>query len=264
MFLFLSKLLPLFFYPLGLSCLLIIFALVMFWKRPRWAAGAMALALTILLTLSNGWISQNLVRSLETQNLPPTPIPQTRAIVVLGGGIKPALPPRPWVEVSEAGDRILYGSQLYRQGRAPWLILSGGRVEWKGGGPPESADMAEIAQAMGVPASAILPDPTSLNTYQNAVNVRKILKENNILGPILLVTSALHMPRSLLIFQRQGIETIPAPTDFSITQQDIEASQSSFQAVLLNLLPDAYNLQQSTKALKEYIGLAVYRLRGWV
>ncbi|HLO50001.1 MAG TPA: YdcF family protein [Kamptonema sp.] len=263
MFLFLSKLLPLFFYPLGLICLLMLVALIMFWKRPIWAAVAIALALTILLTLSNGWISQNLVRSLEWQNPPPAQIPQAEAIVVLGGGVKPAFPPRPWVEVGEAGDRILYGAQLYRQGKAPKLILSGGRVEWKGGGPPESADMAEIASAMGVPPSAIIQDPTSLNTYQNAVNVRKILADRGIKGPILLVTSAMHMTRSRLIFQRQGIETIPLPTDFSVTKQDIAESTSSWQAILLNLMPDVYQLQQSTKALKEHIGLGVYRLRGW-
>ncbi|OCQ93349.1 hypothetical protein BCD67_03675 [Oscillatoriales cyanobacterium USR001] len=260
MFIFLSKLLPLFIYPLGMSCLLIVLAIVLFWKRPRWAAGLMALALTILLVFSNGWIAQSLARSLELQNLPPEPIPQAEAIVVLGGGVYPALPPRPWVEVGEAGDRILYGSQLYRQGKAPWLILSGGRIDWKKGGPPESVDMAEIAKAMGVPASAILQDPTSLNTYQNAVNVKKILDDRGIKGPILLVTSALHFPRSRFIFQDRGIKVIPAPTDFLIAHQDFKASQNSWQAVLLNLLPDVDQLQLSTKALKEYIGLAVYRL----
>jgi uncharacterized SAM-binding protein YcdF (DUF218 family) len=264
MFIFLSKLLPLFFYPLGMACLLIVLAIVLFWKRPRWAAGLIALALTILLLFSNGWVAQNLMRSLESQNLSPVPMPQAEAIVVLGGGVYPALPPRPWVEVNEAGDRILYASQLYRQGKAPWLILSGGRINWKKGGPPESADMAQIAELMGVPAAAILQDPTSLNTYQNAVNVKKILDERGIKGPILLVTSAFHLPRSLLIFKHQGINAIPAPTDFLITQQDIEASQNTWQAVLINLFPDVYNLQQSTKALKEYIGLAIYRLRGWL
>lgn len=239
-------------------------ALVTFWKRPRWAAIAIALALTILLLASNTWLSQWLVRSLEWQTLPPAEIPSAAAIVVLGGGVKPAKSPRPWVELGEAGDRILYGCHLYQQGKAPLLILSGGRVEWKGGGPPESADMAAIAQAMGVPASAILQDPDSLNTYQNAVNVRKILETRGITGPVLLVTSALHTPRSRLIFQHQGIQVIPTPTDFSVTQQDLEESQGSWQAILLNLMPDSYQLHQSGKALKEYIGLAVYRLRGWL
>ncbi|MBW4492389.1 MAG: YdcF family protein [Oscillatoria princeps RMCB-10] len=264
MFLFLSKLLPVFLYPLGLSCLLMLGALVVLWRRPRWAAGAVALALTVLLLGSNGWVSLALVRSLEWQNLPKGELPQAEAIVVLGGGIKSQLPPRPWVDVSEAGDRVLYGAQLHRLSKAPFLILSGGRIEWKDGGPPESEDMAALARAMGVPASAILQDPTSLNTYENAVNVGKLLDSAGIRRRVLLVTSALHMPRSLLIFKRQKIEAIPAPTDFLVSEQDVRELSSSWQAVVLNLLPDATRLEQATKALKEYIGIAVYRLKGWL
>jgi len=264
MFLFLSKLLPLFIYPLGLSCLLMVVALITVWKRPKWVALPIATALIILLLGSSGSVSKSLVRSLEWQNLPPAQFPEAEAIIVLGGGVKSALPPRSWVELGEAGDRIIYASRLYRQGKAPLLILSGGRVDWRGGGTPESADMAEIAQTVGVPASAILQDPDSNNTYQNAVNVRKILDAKNIKGPVLLVTSAMHMTRSLLIFQRQGIKAIAAPTDFQITQQDLAASQSNWQAAALDFLPDTYQLNQSTKALKEYIGLIVYRLRGWL
>ncbi|XZO03306.1 MAG: YdcF family protein [Microcoleus sp.] len=264
MFVFLSKLLPLFIYPLGLSCLLMLAALIMVLQRRKWSALPMAVAVIILLLGSSGWVSKSLVKSLEWQNLPTTELPQADAIIVLGGGVKAALPPRPWVELGEAGDRIIYASRLYRQGKAPLLILSGGRVEWKGGGAPESADMAEIAQTNGVPASAILQEPDSQNTYQNAVNVRKILDAKNIKGPVLLVTSAMHMTRSLLIFQRQGIKVIAAPTDFQITQQDMAASQSNWQAVILNCLPDTYQLHQSTTALKEYIGLMVYRLLGWL
>jgi uncharacterized SAM-binding protein YcdF (DUF218 family) len=264
MFVFLSKLLPLFIYPLGLSCLLMVAALITAWKRPKWVALPIATALIILLLGSSGWVSKSLVRSLEWQNLPTAELPQTEAIIVLGGGTKSALPPRSWVELNEAGDRIIYGSRLYRQGKAPVLILSGGRVDWKGGGTPESADMAEIAQTLGVSASAILQDPDSHNTHQNAVNVGKILDAKGIKGSVLLVTSAMHMTRSLLIFQRQGIKVIAAPTDFQITQQEIEVSQRNWQAVALDFLPDTYYLHQSTKALKEYIGLIIYRLRGWL
>jgi uncharacterized SAM-binding protein YcdF (DUF218 family) len=264
MFVFLSKLLPLFIYPLGLSCLLMVAALIVLWQRPKWTALPISAALIILLLGSSGWVSKSLVRSLEWQNLPPAQLPQTEAIVVLGGGVKAALPPRPWVELGEAGDRILYASRLYRQGKAPLLILSGGRVDWRGGGPAESTDMAEIAQIIGVPAPAILQDPNSHNTHQNAVNVRKILDAKNIKGSVLLVTSAMHMTRSLLIFQRQGIAAIPAPTDFQTTQQDLATSQNNWQAAALDFLPDSYYLHLSTQALKEYIGLIVYRLRGWL
>jgi uncharacterized SAM-binding protein YcdF (DUF218 family) len=140
-------------------------------------------------------------------------------------------------------------------------VFSSGRINWKDGGPSESQDMASLAEVMGVPKSAILQDTNFLNTHQNAVEVGKILESQGIKGPVLLVTSAMHTPRSLLVFQRQGIKVIAAPTDFLVTENLVE--NSSWQANLLNLLPNAYSLQQSTKALKEYIGLVVYRLRGW-
>ncbi|MGB3240414.1 MAG: YdcF family protein, partial [Geitlerinemataceae cyanobacterium] len=170
------------------------------------------------------------------------------------------LPPRPWVEVNEAGDRLLYGAKLYRQRKAPVVIVSGGRLDWKRTGASESEDMAEILQTMGVPATAILQDPTSLNTRENAVNVKRILEEKGI-RQILLVTSALHMPRSVLIFQRLGIDPIPAPTDF-LTDEGSETSES-WQDIVLGLFPDADRLYLSTRTLKEYIGIIVYRLRGW-
>ncbi|HBE47939.1 MAG TPA: hypothetical protein DDW76_03780, partial [Cyanobacteria bacterium UBA11369] len=107
MFLFLSKLLPIFFYPLGLACLLMVVALITFWKRPRIAVGAIATALFVLLIASNAAVSRSLVRSLEWQHLPAGELPQVPAIVVLGGAIKPQVPPRPWVDVADRGDRIL-------------------------------------------------------------------------------------------------------------------------------------------------------------
>jgi uncharacterized SAM-binding protein YcdF (DUF218 family) len=264
MFLFISKLLPIFIYPLGLSCLFMLVALVTLWRRPKWAAGAIASALVILLLSSNGWVANGIARSLEWQHLPSTELPNAAAIVILGGGIKPAIYPRPWVDVSEAGDRVLYGAQLYNQGKAPRVILSGGRIEWKGGGPPEAEDMAEILEAMGVPTSAILLEPNSLNTYENAVEVRKLLESQGIDKRVLLVTSATHMPRSLRIFQHQGIEAIPAPTDFLVSQQELDELSESWQSVTLNLLPDAERLKQTTQSLKEYIGTVIYRLRGWL
>ncbi|HEY9830960.1 MAG TPA: YdcF family protein, partial [Stenomitos sp.] len=237
MFLFLSKLLPLFLYPLGLACILMVVALVMWWRRSRWVPFPISLALMVLLLASNNWVANGLVKSLEWQQFPPKTLPTADAIVILGGATKSAFPPRPGVDLSEQGDRVLYGAQLYREGKAPIVISSGGRIDWRGGGPSESADMAQILKTVGVPSSAILQDPTSLNTHQNAVNVKKIMQERGI-RRILLVTSAMHMPRSLRIFQRQGIDAIPAPTDFLISEQEIEEPNSSPQAILLSLMPD--------------------------
>jgi uncharacterized SAM-binding protein YcdF (DUF218 family) len=263
MFVYLSKLLPLFFYPLGLACLCLLVALFMLWKRPRTAALAIALALILLLSGSNAWVSRLLVQSLEWQNLPLAEIPTAEAIVVLGGATRSALPPRPTVDLNEAGDRVIYAAQLYRQNKAPILVLSGGRIDWKGSGPSESGDMASVLTSIGIPQAAIVQEPDSLNTYQNAVNVKKILDSRGI-RRVLLVTSAIHMPRSLLIFRHQGIDAIPTPTDFLISEGELQELASTPKAALLNVLPDVENLRLFTSALKEYVGILAYRLRGWL
>ncbi len=258
---FLSKLLPLFVYPVGLSCLLMALGLLWIWKHPKRATWAIALSLFILFFTSNPLVSDRLVSTLEWQYFPPDPMPTADAIVVLGGATLSRIAPRPWVEVSEAGDRILYGARLYNQGKAPKLILSGGRIAWRGGSDASEADdMKEFALAMNVPASAILLEGTSLNTRQNAVNLQPILEQQSI-ESILLVTSAVHMPRSVAIFSKLGINVVPAPTDYLVPT---EASIDTLEGHILALLPEAKSTARFTHALKEYLGFVIYRLRGWV
>jgi uncharacterized SAM-binding protein YcdF (DUF218 family) len=141
--------------------------------------------------------------------------------------------------------------------------LSGGRIDCRGSASRESADMAAILTSIGVPSEAIIQEPDSLNTYQNAVHVKETL-ENRGIKKVLLVTSAMHTPRALKIFQRQGIDVIPAPTDFLVSQGELQELTSSPKGAILNLLPDTTNLYQFTNALKEYIGSVIYSLRGWL
>ena len=256
---FLSKLLPLFVYPLGLACVLMVAALLARRRRPRLTTIAIVVALALLLAGGNRWAALRVVRSLEWRNIPSGPLPRAEAIVLLGGATDPAFWPRPWVHLTEAGDRVLYAARLYREGKAPLLILSGGGSY----GAPEAASMAEVLEFAGVPGSAIVQEPGSLNTHQNAVNVREILASRGI-HRILLVTSAMHMPRALLVFKHEGIDALPAPADFLATERDIEESHRGVAAILVNLLPDAGSLYWTSLALKEYFGLAAYRLAGWL
>lgn len=265
---FLSKLLPLFIYPLGLSSLLMGLGLFWLWRHPKRAMWSISAALFVLFFASNPGVSKKLVSTLEWQYFPPNPMPTADAIVVLGGATQPALAPRPWVEVSEQGDRILYGARLYNQAKAPKLILSGGRITWRGGSAKQGAaseadDMKEFAIAMNVPESDILLEGDSLNTRENAVNVKKILESQSI-ESVLLVTSAIHMPRAVAIFKKLGIAVIPAPTDYLVPTEAYESVNTTWQGRLLACFPDAEAIAQFTRALKEYVGFALYRLRGWV
>jgi uncharacterized SAM-binding protein YcdF (DUF218 family) len=261
MSLFLSKLLPLFVYPLGISCLLLIAAIAIFWKRPRRAAVCLGISLAVILLFSNNLMAQSLLQSLESRYSPLMNPPQVGAIVVLGGCTRPPSRLHAWPEVSESGDRIIYGARLYRDGVAPKVILSGGSIPWSGRMQPEALDMATLIQLMGVPPQALLLETGSLNTYENAVNTKALLKAQQILEPIVLVTTASHMPRAMGIFRKLGIQAIAAPTDFLAPAA---GQPKTFLGGLLGLLPDATSLDQSTLALKEYVGTVIYWARGWL
>lgn len=262
MFLFLSKLLPTFFYPVGLSCILLIVAIVLMWKkRSRLALIPVSLTLLVLLLSSSVAIADGLIQSLEFQYITQGNLPKADAIVVLGGATESATPPRPWVELREEGDRVLYAAKLYRDGKAPRMILSGGRIGWRPTINSEAQDMAILLETMGVPRSAMLLEERSLNTRENAVNTKQIMEAQNI-RRVLLVTSAMHMPRSILIFKKLGINAIPAQTDYTSAQLD--TTGRTIEATILDALPDADQLRRTTRALKEYVGIFVYWLRGWI
>jgi len=73
------------------------------------------------------------------------------------------------------------------------------------------------------------------------------------------------MPRSMRLFEAQGFEVIPAPTDFRVTEADW---QFLFEAEpieqVFHWIPRAYNLYVTTVMLKEYMGMVIYDLRGWI
>jgi uncharacterized SAM-binding protein YcdF (DUF218 family) len=263
MFLFLSKLIPLVFYPLGIVCLLLITTLILWWIKSKWTPIVIGVALVIILLSGNAWTSNWLAQSLEWQNIPIGELPNADAIVVLGGGTRSQAYPRPDVDLTDAGDRVWYGGTLYRAGKAPKIIVSGGRISWRGAGKPESEDLTKLLVAMGVPETDIIPEGDSYNTRDNAVNVNKILKEQNFKS-ILLVTSAMHMPRSMAIFKNLGINAIAAPTDYHISQLEIDEPNRQNESTILSLIPNSENLDRTTNAIKEYIGIVVYKLRGWL
>lgn len=260
----LTKLLPPLVYPLGLACVLLV-AIVLLRRRPRLVTVVAIAALVLLLLASNRWVAMALMRSLEWRYLPQGELPAAQAIVVLGGGSVAAEPPRPTAEVNEAGERMIYAAWLYQEGKAPYVLVSGGNMPWvvsSAGSPAD--DMAALLTIMGVPADAIWLQEVSQNTYEDAVECAKVLAQHGV-GRILLVTSASHMPRSVALFEKQGLEVIAAPTDFVVSYEEWERLRTtSWDGQLVYALPDAYWLNTTYRALHEYFGLLTYRLRGWI
>lgn len=259
---FLSKFLPLLVYPLGLSCILLIFGLIFRkWKRAQhifiWVT------LILLFVAGNRWVSMSLARSLEWRNLPAETIPTADAILVLGGGTEPMLYPRSDVELNSAGDRVLYAADLFNQKKAPYILLSGGRISWLGEQSSSPAeDMKQILLRFGIPPEKLWLQTESRNTQEDALYSMKILKDKNV-KRVLLVTSAMHMPRALFLFKDSGFEIIPAPTDYTVTRQGWnELTHPDINSFVINLIPNASSLSLTTTVLKEYIGMIVYQIDG--
>jgi len=256
MSLFLSKLLPLLLYPLGLS-LLLTGAACLLWRKQRTAVlGMLVLSVAVLWTASTPLMAEYCLASLEWRHLPVpiTDLPAADAIVVLGGAIVAPKPPRIEIELSDAADRVLYAARLYRAGKAPVIIASGGTLPWADT-PAEAPFIVDLLQEWGVPKEAILLEATSPNTRDNAVNSKRLADERGI-QTVLLVTSALHMPRAAATFETAGLRVIPAPTDYHVAYRNT--------LNVFDLLPNADALAATTAGLKEYLGLLYYRWRGWI
>ena len=183
--------------------------------------------------------------------------------MALGGDTEPAEPPRQYVEVNGAGDRVIYAFQLYKQGVAPVLLLSGGDIDFldTSSGTPAD-DMATLLTQFGVPKDALWLDRTSQNTYENAVNCAAILKQHGVKS-VILVTSAMHMPRAMAMFKSQGVDAIPALADYGVTYAGWDSLvHGNVLDQIINLFPSAGNLSLTTNALKEYMGSGYYACGG--
>jgi len=184
---------------------------------------------------------------------PAAQMPTADAIVVLGGNT--ANGRRNWFQPYDKDTAIVRvdtATELYHAGRAPKIVLSGGALE---GDVSEAQGMAHIMKQQGVPDHALLLENASRTTYENATQTEEELKEHGF-KRVLLVTSALHMPRAMAAFSKQGVYAIPAPTP----PQIVLPSDGS----ITPWLPHMRTLDASRSIIKEYAGLLVYRLRGWV
>jgi len=168
----------------------------------------------------------------------------------LGGGIRGEIGSKfPAFDLGSAADRDLFAAQLYKAGRATKVIVSGGIDPISGAGSMGLAQKHFI-EMLGVPSDSILVEGNSRNTIENAKEVEKLMRK--VKGKsILLVTSALHMPRAYWLFSRTGLKVIPAPTDFEV---------ASGHFTIHHLLPSSGALEASTNAWREYIGLWVSKL----
>ena len=144
---------------------------------------------------------------------------------------------------------VLRGSEVLRI----WH-LSGGNMKVIISGTDPLVATSEEAQAVrnffihrGVNPDDIIIEGKSRNTRENVINVQKIVEKK----PFFLITSAYHMDRAIVEFERLGASPIPAPTDFKRRRIPVYRAFDFF--------PNAQNLRNSDLAFHEHLGVIYYR-----
>jgi len=165
-------------------------------------------------------------------------------IVVLGGGLldKNTLSKSSYV-------RTVCGVRAFKKYSTGYMVVTGG--DPMNLGKTEGAVMAELATSLGVPADQILIEGNSLNTWLNAVYTSQILKEKGI-QTAAIVTSSVHCRRSYLVFEHAGVETFVIPCG--------ELESAAGPAMPVNLS----KIRLINGIMYEFIGMAYYKLRGWI
>lgn len=258
MSLFLDKIIPLFVYPVGFAILagfigLFAFAL----GRRRKAVFWITVGTLYLWLAATPIVSLMLINSLEDQ-YPVASIdslPRAEVAIVLGGVSVPSQKANPYPDLKAGADRILHAARLLKAGKVDRILVSSGRSVSRLDARSEAEVIAGFLVEFGVDDAYILLESKARNTRENAVNSLARMQESGY-SSALLVTSALHMPRAAAVFRKAGVTFTPV---------SIDSLGSSIEGrTIFAFLPNSKALDFSTQSIKEWIGLVVYWLRGWV
>lgn len=147
-----------------------------------------------------------------------------------------------------ASDRFIRGVQLYATGKTPRILITSGNGSLFPGNFREASWAHRQLRFTGVPDSAILIENQSRNTIENALFSKKLLESKHISGPYILVTSAFHMRRSMLIFKKAGLDVVPFPCNYIANTRRLGFD---------SFLPDSYVFDNWNYYTKELVGYVV-------
>lgn len=148
--------------------------------------------------------------------------------------------------------RSLEAIRLIKLNNLKTFIISGGNPSGiKEGMLGEAESVKKLALEYGLTEEQIVVEDKSLNTYQEANNIKDYLIKHKI-SKIYLITSALHMPRSVAIFEKQGIKTIPYPVSYISSPSEISWDFSY------------KNIGYWKQVIHEYVGFVAYKLMGYI
>jgi len=244
---YLSKILPVLVLPMAWVFILCI------WGAIRKSRALVLSGVTVLYLASIPLVSDPLFGLVEggQERIPAADARCADAIVVLSGMLRA---PRGSAQITEWGDpnRFFGGVELFKAGKAPRLVFTGGWIPWEPDAPLEGEVLMNFAEKFDVPRSAMLTTGRVSNTADEAEAVAVLLSGSSSATTtctkpkILLVTSAYHMKRARALFERAGLQVIPFPVDFQIS--------ATKKLTPMDFLPSAGSLGATETALRELCG----------
>ncbi len=193
---------------------------------------------------TGNWLAAPLENRFPEPELPP----RADGIIVLAGAVEPdtALG-RQLPQVNSSAERLIVGVMLARKYPEAVLVHSGESPVFS------ASDLAhDVYSALGLDDRRMVFEARSLNTCESAKEIAERFEDSRD-GVWLLVTSAVHMPRSVACFEAHGWSVIPVPVDYLQPTSEHRTARIDLVA----------SLNRVDTAAHEWLGLAYYRLRGW-
>lgn len=233
-------------------CLLLI-CLLLWFNYVRAARRLLTLVSVLAFLVMAYPLPDFLMTPLETRFQTPAVLPvKVDGIIVLGGAENLKLS-KAWQQpqLGESAERILAAAELSRRySEAPLIYSGGSNLVQMPKLDNEGLVSASLLQQAGVTAEQIVMEAKARNTHENFVLIKPLLPEAS--GHYLLVTSAFHMPRSVGIARKQGVNVIPYPVDYRAAKAELRYWDFDFFS----------HLQVLEVAWREWIGLTAYYFSG--
>lgn len=252
MFYLLSKLLRFLISPCFWIAILLILALIFTQRRKL----ILFITLIFFLIISNGYVISKLIYYYETPLTPISQIKNHEIGIVLGGAARIVDADTNRLFLGPSGDRITQAIQLYKVGKIKKILFTGGNGNLKGEKTPEAISVQKYLCLLNIPDSCLIFENQSRNTYENALFSKEIIEKKKLENvSFLLITSSLHLPRSLAIFKKMNYNITP----FSIDQ----LYDPAYRDFDYYYVPKFSNIQMLENLLHEIIGYITYKIIGY-
>ena len=250
MFFILSKLL--FFLLIPFTWIMVLLIWICFAKSARLKRKLTILTICITVVFSNPWLYKQTMLVWQTPKKILSAQKQYEAGILLTGMIQ--FDKHNQGYFGSSADRFIQTATLYHTGKIKKILITGGSGSLLHNFPPEAAYLKQVMLENAVPEKDIIVEPLSRNTYENAIFSKKIIDSLQLKPPFVLITSAMHMPRSMAVFRKAGIDFVAYPCDYKVVEEKF-----TFDEVLM---PDAKLLKNWAELIKEMVGLLAYRFTG--